>query len=162
VSEHPEDSPPNEPNTRRDASPAPILPPPPAGAEYFDAALRLLMQVNSEQKQMFGFLLDKGGPVQKLASSFEELRVRIEKRERRATQNQILMLRELRSFRQDLGSLDARVRGVEERTDSLEELAQELDDRVDALEQQNRHAVTTPAPAPDPDEPAEFDSVERE
>jgi hypothetical protein len=97
------------PPTKPDASPRPVTLPPPPGAEYYDRALRKLVEVHGEQMQRFRDLHDEEGPLGRLHTQID------------------LVLFEVRSIRGDWGSALGRILKLEERADALEK-------RVRALE----------------------------
>jgi hypothetical protein len=97
------------PPTKPDASTRPLTLPPPPGAEYYDRALRKLVEVHGEQMERFRDLHDDEGPLGRLHTQVD------------------LVLFEVRSIRGDWGSALGRILKLEERADALEK-------RVRALE----------------------------
>lgn len=155
-----EDGPPNVPTTKPDASSGPLLPPAPAGAEYFDTAMRTLLEVHGEQRQMFALLFDRDGPVQTLATRFDELEENLERRDQHAAEtaarteaNVALVLDAVRGFRDDLLTLTGRVNGLDRRGDDFESRIKAISKTLDTHEgkirdlERARAADTMPVPA---------------
>lgn len=144
-------------------SEGPLLPPPPAGAEYFDRAVRILLDVEKRFSGYQGELFGPQGHVQALHRKLGELEAKLEARDKRAMEtarraeaNIELVLESIGTFRDDLLSLTARVNVLDRRANEFDKRMQaigktldEFEDRLESLEARQPpppHPDTIPAP----------------